>query len=216
MGDLIRLWTAAGTRRRIGGAPWRGWTSAELFFDLRCAHCYLAAEQLERAFDELVWTPASWSAMRRLAALLEGGGEAAYRRRAEARATALRLPLVWPERWPAAVPAAMRVAAHAAERGRGAPFALAAMRLAFCGGFDLEDPETLAEAAAAGGLALEECFAAARDTRRDRAIARTGRRLAAVGADRLPAVRAGGGLHWGEAATGRLVRNARLERAARR
>ena len=48
----------------------------------------------------------------------------------------------------------MRVAALAAERGRAAPFVLAAGRLAFCGGYDLDDPETLAEAAAAAGLGL--------------------------------------------------------------
>ena len=88
---------------------------------------------------------------------------AAVRRAAEERAAALRLPLVWPERFPAEVPAAMRVAARAQEAGRGAAFVLAATRLAFCGGFDLDDPEILAEAAAAAGVVLDECLHAARD-----------------------------------------------------
>ncbi len=44
--------------------------------------------------------------------------------------------------------------AYASTIGCGAQFALAAMRLAFCGGFDLEDPEILAEAAAAAGIPL--------------------------------------------------------------
>ena len=64
------------------------------------------------------------------------------------RAVELRLPLVWPDGFPVAAPSALRAAAYAAEIGAGARFALAASRLAFCGGFDLEDPEILAEAAA--------------------------------------------------------------------
>ena len=57
---------------------------------------------------------------------------------AEERAAALRLPLEWPERWPMPVPAAMRVAHYAAQQGRGGAFVLAATRLAFAGGFDLD------------------------------------------------------------------------------
>ena len=72
---------------------------------------------------------------------------------AEERAAALRLPLEWPERWPMPVPAAMRVAHYAAQQGRGAAFVLAATRLAFAGGFDLDDLEILTEAAAAAGPA---------------------------------------------------------------
>ena len=65
---------------------------------------------------------------------------------AEERAAALRLPLAWPERWPASTPAAMRVAHYAAQEGRGGAFVLAATRLAFAGGFDLDDLEILTEA----------------------------------------------------------------------
>ena len=170
MGKLIRLWERMDAPRRQSGGSRSGTTAtaAELSFDLRCPYSYLAAEQLERAFDELIWTPASWTALHPVGACRDGGADA-YRRAAEARAAALRLPLVWPERWPAGVPAAMRVAAFARERGRGGPFVLAAMRLAFCGGFDLDDPETLAEAAAAGSprsvpTACPRCGSAARWT----------------------------------------------------
>ena len=69
----------------------------------------------------------------------------------EERADELQLPLVWPEAQPAPGRSAMRVAALAAERGRAAEFVLAASRLAFCGGYDVDDPEILAEAAAAAG-----------------------------------------------------------------
>jgi 2-hydroxychromene-2-carboxylate isomerase len=80
----------------------------------------------------------------------------------------------------------MRVASLAAQRGRAAPFVLAASRLAFCGGYDLDDPEALAEAAAAAGLGLEECLKAAADLRRDGPLERAGLRLLAQGAEELP------------------------------
>ena len=104
---------------------------------------------------------------------------------AERRAAELRLPLVWPERFPREVPAAMRAAAFAAEQGRGGAFVLAAGRLAFCGGFDLDDPEILAEAAAAAGIPLEDCFHAAGDARARRRG--RGDRAAAAGGGRRPA-----------------------------
>ena len=86
----------------------------------------------------------------------------------------------------------MRVASHAAECGRGAAFVLAAGRLAFCGGFDLDDPEILVEAAAAAGLGARRLPAGRAATAgRDGAIEAAGRRLLAAGADRLPALRVG-------------------------
>jgi 2-hydroxychromene-2-carboxylate isomerase len=139
---------------------------------------------------------------------------AAVRTAAEERAAAVRLPLVWPENWPAEVPAAMRVAAHAADTGRGAAFVLAAGRLAFCGGFDLDDPEILAEAAAAAGLGLDACLHAAGDRSHDGTIESAGRRLLAAGADRLPALRIGRALYWGETQVADAAAAARLQAAA--
>jgi 2-hydroxychromene-2-carboxylate isomerase len=136
------------------------------------------------------------------------------RHRAEARAKALRMPLVWPERFPQDVSSAMRVAACAAENGRGAAFVLAASRLAFCGGFDLDDPEILAEAAAAAGVVPEDCLRAARAGSRDDAIERAGRALLAAGADRLPALRVGRALYWGEQRVAAAMTAARVARVA--
>jgi 2-hydroxychromene-2-carboxylate isomerase len=82
----------------------------------------------------------------------------------------------------------MRAASLAAERGRAAPFVLAASRLAFCGGYDVDDPEILAEAAGAAGLTLDETFAAAADTRRDGPMERAALALHARGAQELPAI----------------------------
>jgi 2-hydroxychromene-2-carboxylate isomerase len=138
----------------------------------------------------------------------------AVREAAEQRANALRMPLVWPERFPVEVPAAMRVAGFAAEAGRGAAFVLAATRLAFCGGFDLDDPEILAEAAAAAGVVLDDCLRAARDEGRDGAIEAAGRSLLAAGADRLPSLRVGRALYWGERRVGDALYAARVARVA--
>ena len=92
----------------------------------------------------------------------------------------------------------MRAASYAAELGRASAFVLAAGRLAFCGGYDLEDPEVLAEAAAAAGVGLQEALRAARDVSRDGPMEQAGRRLLAHGAHCLPAVRLGRAVFCGE------------------
>jgi 2-hydroxychromene-2-carboxylate isomerase len=198
MGDVIRLAErrAAREARTTGnrGAPAR----VEFLFDLCCPFSYLAAERVDRIFDEVVWTPASTSALCCGTLAADRDALAAYRLSAEKRALELRLPLIWPERFPEEVPAAMRAAHYAAEQGRGAAFVLAAGRLAFCGGFDLDDPELLAEAAAAAGIDMQGWLQALGEVRRDGEIDAAGRSLLAAGADRLPALRVGDGLFWGE------------------
>ena len=213
MGEVIRLAERRKARRtRPGQRVAR--VRAEFFFDLACPFTYLAAERVERAFDHVVWTPASKTALRGGSLDSDAAALEAVRTAAEERATALRLPLEWPETFPADVPAAMRVASHAAECGRGAAFVLAAGRLAFCGGFDLDDPEILFEAAGAAGLVLEDCLQAAGNRGRDGKIEAAGRRLLAVGADRLPALRVGRSLFWGEEKVAEAAAAARMHAAA--
>jgi 2-hydroxychromene-2-carboxylate isomerase len=212
MGEVIRLAErrqARRTRPRQRIVPSR----AEFFFDLACPFTYLAAERVERAFDHVVWTPASVTILRGGALASDPGALEIVRTAAEERALTLRLPLEWPETFPAEVPAAMRVAAHAAASGRGAAFVLAAGRLAFCGGFDLDDPEILFEAAAAAGLVLVDGLRAAGDRGRDGAIEAAGSRLLAAGADRLPALRVGRSLLWGEEKVAEAAAAARLQAA---
>jgi len=214
MGDVINLADRRAARRPRGDGRGRERTRGEFFFDLACPFTYLVAERVERSFDEVLWTPASGAALRRATLADDAVATASVRRAAEERAAALRMPLVWPERFPTEVPAAMRVAARAQESGRGAAFVLAATRLAFCGGFDLEDPEILAEAAAAAGVVLDECLEAARDARHDGEIEQAGRLLLSVGADRLPALRVGRALYWGERRVGDALTAARTARVA--
>jgi 2-hydroxychromene-2-carboxylate isomerase len=187
MGELIALAERRADRSRRSAAA-----ETAFFYDLACPFSYLAAERVERSLGEVDWIPVtSLHAM--------GSREVAeLRARAEQRTQELRLPLVWPDRFPAPVPSALRVAVRAGEVGAGARFGLAAARLAFCGGFDLEDPEVLAEAAAAAGLTLDDCLAAARDRSLDETIEATTRGLAARGVRELPAVRSGRQFHEGE------------------
>ena len=62
MGDVIRLAERRAAREARAGnriAPAR----VEFLFDLCCPFSYLAAERVDRIFDEVVWTPASTSAL---------------------------------------------------------------------------------------------------------------------------------------------------------
>lgn len=213
MGELISLTERRNARRECVGRHLRV-VRTEFLFDLCCPFTYLAAERVERAFDDVRWVPASTAALRCGSLGSDPHDLQQIRSAAEQRASELRLPLVWPERFPAEVPAAMRAAAFAAEQGRGAAFVLAAGRLAFCGGFDLEDPEILAEAAAAAGIGMEGCLRAVGEVRRDGAIEAAGRQLLSVGADRLPALRVGRALFWGEDRVAEAAAAARLHAAA--
>ena len=178
---------------------------ATLFFDLRSPYTYLVAERAERLFDALEWRPAS-------ADILHGGElEPGVPRAVAERARLLGVPLVWPEDRPYRVLGAMRVASLAAERGCCGAFVVAASRLAFCGGFDIDDPEILAEAAGAAGLALEDALHAAGDVARDGPIEAAARTLVDAGARRLPVLRVGRTLFCGEE---RLVEAAAAARAA--
>jgi 2-hydroxychromene-2-carboxylate isomerase len=158
MGELIFLSHVLEDRSR----PVHG--LAAFYFALDCPLSYLAAERVERALGEIEWVPVLTPG--------SGGGQVtagsdqvrSARSRlvlAEREARALDLPLMEPQRYPSDARPISRVAAHAAERGVGARFALAAMRLAFCGCYDLSQPEVIGEAADVAGLSVSEAVAAA-------------------------------------------------------
>jgi len=181
MGEVIELKEQLADRSRP-----RGGTRAAFFYDVACPFSYLVAERIERVLGEVEWVPAP-------AVALDGGARwarfEAAREVAERRA--VRLPLVWPDNFPANTRHALRAASFAGEQGAGASFALAASRLAFCGGFDLEDPEILSVAASAAGLPIDSCLSAARDPSRDVTLWATARGLHARGMRCLPALRLG-------------------------
>jgi 2-hydroxychromene-2-carboxylate isomerase len=197
MGDVIRLDERRTARQVVAERPSR--LKATFYFDLASPFTYLAAERVDRMFPALTWRPALSDALHGGNPLWTAADLEAAQMAAEERALALHMPLVWPDDYPAGAEVAMRVAALAAsEGGHAAPFVLAASRLAFCGGFDLDDPEVLAEAAAAAGLGLPEVMAAAGDRSRDGEMEATALRLLAHGADRLPVLKVGRTLFCGE------------------
>jgi 2-hydroxychromene-2-carboxylate isomerase len=164
---------------------------ATFFFDLGSPYTYLAAERADRGFALLDWQPVP------SAASPEPFGDDA-REQIAARADDLRLPLVWVPEQPLYVPRAMRVATLAAERGTAAEFVLAATRLTFAGSFDIEDPQILAVAGHAAGIATADVLEAAEETGRDAAMLRGADVLRVAGAPHLPAIRVGGRLFCGE------------------
>ena len=180
MGDVIYL-----KDRRVARAQAPRETRPVFFFDLACPLSYLSAERIERVLGNVEWIPATLGAA---GPTRPPSQTAAIRAHAETLAIAMRIPLIWPEAFPAESPRAMRAALHAAESGAGARFALAAGRLAFCGGFDLDDPDILAEAAAAAGIQPECSLAAAADPAWDAELQATGRRLRSAGVSELPAI----------------------------
>lgn len=196
MGDVISI-EEHRRARAFGAAPRsaararpRRRLPATLWFDLRAPSTYLVAERAERLLPGARWCPA-------LPAVPAADPEAALQA-AASRAAELRLPFVWPEGDATPGRGAARAAAFAAERGRAAAFVLAASRLRFCGGFDLDDPDVIAEAAAAAALPLDDCLAAAGDPLRDVSLEGAGRALLARGAVELPVVGVGALLFCGE------------------
>jgi len=188
------LWIHVGTvislaeRRRArarGGARARRVT---FYFDLADPATYLAAERVDRLPVAVHWQPATVATATPMS-----------RATAVRRARELGLPVVWPQRQPAALAMPMRVAAYATRQGRGAEFVLAATRLAFCGGFDLQEPAVFAEAVAAAGLDLGGALWAASAGELDAEIRAAGRFLAGHGATALPVVQVGRTLLAGEA-----------------
>ena len=192
-----------GTERRAAGRPASGGSAAALrveeagrpaaragarpvfFFDLADPFSYIAAERIERLLGDVEWVPTpghilderrEWTDRESLLDQVTG------------LASAARLPLVRPDAFPAPVPRAMRAAAYAAEIGSGARFALAASRLAFCGGFDLEKTSVLSDAAAAAAVPVKECLAAAEEEWRDEELEETAHTLKSCGVNQVPVV----------------------------
>lgn len=188
MGEVISLDARrAQVAARHGRSPRR---TATFYADLLAPETYLAAERVDRLFGAVAWVPVP---------ALAGPVAVDEARRATvtARARALRMPLVWPET-DACSPRTLRIATLAADCGALGAFALAIGRLSFCGGFDVDDPEILAEAAAAAGLDIDACLAAAVDDTRDVAPRQTASALLARGVERLPVLEIGGRLYSGE------------------
>lgn len=188
MGELIQLSERLADRSRPSGEL------ARFFFALDDPISYLTAERVERALGPIEWVPVLGPLSER------GDADRAQEREllalermrlAEREAESLGLPLVEPHRFPMDSRRGARACAFAAEAGAGAGFALALMRLGFCGGFDIGSMPVIKEAAAVAGLDPAEAVAAARDPRLDLPLDATSRGLQARGVRTPPAISVG-------------------------
>ncbi len=178
MGELISLSQRLADRSRTSRAS-SG--SLAFFFAPGCPISYLVAERVERTLGEVDWIP--------VLPLGETGENLISAARGEAHA--LRLPLEMPDD-PLADPRPLtRAACLAAEHGAGARFGLAAARLIFCGGYELDDPQLIAEAADVAGLGRREAARAADGDRFDPALEATAAGLRRHGVISTPVVRVG-------------------------
>jgi 2-hydroxychromene-2-carboxylate isomerase len=188
MGELIYLSERLADRSRPRGEL------ARFFFALDDPISYLTAERVERALGPIEWVPV-------LGPLSERDGtESAEERELRARArlafaereaAALELPIVEPHRFPMDSRKAARAATFAADEGAGAAFAVALLRLAFCGGFDIGSTPVIEEAAAVAGLTIADAVAAASDRSLDLRIDATSRGLPMRGVKSPPAINIG-------------------------
>jgi 2-hydroxychromene-2-carboxylate isomerase len=203
MGDLIDFQQRRARRAQVASpAP-------AYYFDVTCPMSYLAAERIERSFGQIEWVAIDGSALR--GSESDVANDELTRADAERHARALRLPLIWPEPFSDGGTRARRAASFACELGAGAAFALAAGRLAYCGGFDLDDPETLAEAAAAAGVPLTPCLEAASEAWRDDELRELGRTLWSQGVSEVPVISIGE--RWFGGVTGLIAADAQLGQA---
>jgi 2-hydroxychromene-2-carboxylate isomerase len=181
MGEVIHLTERLADRARPSAR-----SRIAFFFDLTCPFSYLVAERIERALGEVEWVPVPGGEVR------DGvphGLTFDLMERAERRAIELRLPLSWPDSQLGGAPEALRAAAWAGTQGAAGRFALAALRLQFCGGYDLGEREILASAADAAGLPVDDCMRASRDRCWNAQLEATARGLRARGVHELPAIR---------------------------
>ena len=197
MGELIHLSERLADRSRPNGE------SIRFFFALDDPISYLTAERVERALGPIEWVPVLGPLSERDRTAPAEDREQRARERlalAEREAAVLDLPIVEPHRFPMDSRKAARAATFAADEGVGAAFAVALLRLGFCGGFDIGSVPVIEEAAAVAGLIGADAVAAAGDQSLDLRIDATSRGLALRGVKSPPAIGIGATFFEGSSA----------------
>lgn len=177
------------------------------FYDLGSPYAWLAAERIDRLFEEAGLEPPEWNPVL-LGGLFKRFGRGSWaltgsrddgiaeieRRVSERGLPALRLP----DPWPTSYVYAARAATWAKREGHGVTFALTAFRRAFTEGLDLADPANVRKAAADEGLDPEALDTAVASPEIKDELKRATAEAGDIGVTGIPSVVVGEQVFWGD------------------
>jgi len=177
-------------------------TEPDFYFAAMSPYSWLAAERIEVVLPGARWRALFAGGLFKIAGRTSWGfteHRAAEIEECERRAERYGLGTIrWPERWPTNDLRVARAMTYADSRGELRGFALAAMRLAFLDGCDLEEPGSVAKAASRAGLDGGEMERAVEDPAVKSALRELTEGAAARGVFGVPTVAIGEQLFWGD------------------
>jgi len=172
------------------------------FFGAMSPYSWFAAERIRQLIPDAQWRPVF------AGALFKANGRSSWglddRRAAglvdcEARAVAHGLgPIRWPTPWPTNDVLIARAMAFAMTQDLLEPFALAAMRLAFCEGGDLGELNTVRRAGERVGIDAEQLAQAVQAPAVKEAVRANNDQALALGVFGVPTVAVNDELFWGD------------------
>lgn len=175
---------------------------AEFYFAAMSPYAWFAAERIEELLPAARWMPVTAAFLFKAAEREPWGltdarekGIAACEERAAARGLG---PIRWPEPWPTSDVDVGRAMVYADERALLKPYALTAMRMCFLEGRVLSEPQTLADAGEAVGIAGDELLAAVASPEIKQRLREQTDAASARGVIGVPTVAVGEELFWGD------------------
>lgn len=172
------------------------------FFGVLSPYSWFAAERIGDVIPEAVWCPVLAGVVFQAHGRTSWGftdERAAKIADCEARAAQHGLgPMRWPDPWPTRDLFAGRAMMYARREGLLREFALAAMRLAFLEGVDLDSVPAMREAATRAGLEPQAVEESLSDPGIKDELRAATQRAIDLGVRGVPTVAAGGELFWGD------------------
>jgi len=186
------------------------------FFGAMSPYSWFAAERIEALLPEALWRGVLAGAVFKAHDRVSWGlteqrasGIADCEQRAAAHGLG---PIRWPQRWPTSDLQIARAMIFAEQRGLLKALALAAMRMAFLEGADLEETATVLEAGRRVGVGADELQAALVDPTIKQGLRDINDEALAAGVFGVPTMLVAGELFWGD---DRLADAAEADRAQR-
>jgi 2-hydroxychromene-2-carboxylate isomerase len=177
-------------------------TSPTFYFGAMSPYSWFSAERVDGLIADARWQPLFLGGIFKVNGRKSWGLDehrAAGMADCEARADEYGLgPIRWPGQWPTSDLTVARAMLVADRKGLLKPFALAAMRLAFREGADLQQAAAVLEAAGRSGIDAEELRAALGEQDVKDALRAAGEQALARGVSGVPTVIVGEQLFWGD------------------